>query len=109
VLRTLDELIRRNRRHLAIVAFTLMLAGAVVAAHSEPGDDHMGGAATACMAVLETAALVILSGLGLAGVCRRPGSLMLAAPRLPATVPVGAARCPQQARAGPQSLNVLRR
>jgi hypothetical protein len=53
--------LRRHRRHVALMAAILALAGAVVLAHSPAGADHMGEALALCLAVAETAALGALA------------------------------------------------
>jgi len=85
----------------------LLLAGAVAAAHSEIADDHMGDAAAVCLAVLETGALGLLSALALSTKASRPRPSWVAAgaPDFAVRRP----RRPQQARAGPETLQVFRR
>ena len=51
----------RARRRIAVGALIVLLAGAVVLAHSAAAGDHMGDAMAACLAVMDAAALGILA------------------------------------------------
>lgn len=95
--------LRGRRRHLAIVAASLVLGGAVVTAHSGVGAMHMPDMAVWCLAVLP-----LVAALGRAVVVRpaplpRPFTTVLL-PRLALRIPPPVPR----ARAGPTRLTVLR-
>jgi len=55
----LNQLRRRHRHRLAAVLLALALCWLLIAAHSALADRHMGDDMAACLAVAETAALVL--------------------------------------------------
>lgn len=105
----LNSLMRRQRRHLAVVVAMIGLAGAVVVAHSAMGHDHVGdvgGTVVMCLAVAETAVVVVGIALAL-GVFMRRALWLLAPQRAPRSrFPRASVGVP--ARAGPPLLQVFR-
>ena len=71
----LNTTMRRQRRHLTMLAVMVALAGAVVVAHSAMSHGHMGnvgGAVVTCLAVAETAVVGVGAALALSALMRRP-------------------------------------
>ena len=102
-----NRTLRRHRRHLAVAAVMLGLAGAVVIAHSALGADHMDDGVAMCLAVVETAVVAVGTAvLAAFALGHRPLSLVpaTAVPTQSYTPPPRAA----SARAGPPSLQVFR-
>jgi hypothetical protein len=100
--------LRRHRRHVALMAAILALAGGVVVAHSPAGAEHMGEAVAVCLAVAETAALGALAlttpkawvGARLWGLVTVGGTPRLVVPARPPLLP--------WPRGSPFALQVLR-
>lgn len=102
-----NRLRHRHRRHLALIAASVALCGAVAVAHTVMVDHGMGPAMTACIAVMQTAAVGAAAMLASAMV---GGTLGLPAMRLAAPAPIsllGPAPAPRS-RAGPPRLQVFR-
>lgn len=59
-------LLRRRRRRAAILCAVVLLGATVAAAHTSVADDHMGEAATMCLAIMAAggAAVAVLPALG---------------------------------------------
>lgn len=104
---SINTLVRRQRRRLALVTAVVALAGVVVLAHSAMGADHMDDGAVMCVAVLQIAAFAAVAAVALG----RGPLLRVSWPRLRFAVPALAlvVTPPQpRARAGPSSLQVFR-
>jgi hypothetical protein len=101
---------RRQRRHLTMLAVMVALAGAVVVAHSAMSHGHTGNAGEAvvtCLAVAETA--VVAAGVALAlGAWMRRRPLWLGAQHPEPVSDFIAAPASVPARAGPPLLQVFR-
>ena len=111
---SLRELLARHRKRLLVVAVLGTLALAVAVGHSglghdQPEADGMGGLVSMCLAVAETAGVVLLGGLAAFVAARgreRPIAALVPAAsawidRPPLPVP--------RTRAGPALLSVFRR
>ena len=97
----------RRRQRIALAAVLAALCVALSVEHSGLGVDRMGDLASMCLAVLDGAAVLLLSAVGLAAVRRpRPPVTILAAAPLALTPPPIA---PPPARDGPILLQVFRR
>jgi hypothetical protein len=106
VFSALNRTLRRQRRHMAMLVVMLGLAGAVVVAHSAVGHGDMGESVLMCLAVAETAVVVVGAALVFNARIRRP-LWLLPAPLEPALwmdpAPPGV-----RTRAGPPLLQVFR-
>jgi hypothetical protein len=94
------------RRRLMVGAAIVLLAGAVVSAHSALNDHHIGDVAAACLAVMQVAAVgvgaAVASGMG---ILRRLWPLVVPPahePKVTSFLPV------PRSRAGPELLQVFR-
>jgi hypothetical protein len=100
----LNTLVRKQRRRAAVLACVVALGDAVVVAHGSLGLDHIGSAATTCVAVLQVGAVLALAGFLLTRRSpRSQGSAVVAPLLMLAPRP----RPQPRARASP-SLQVLR-
>lgn len=102
----LNIALRRQRRRLVVLAAMLTLAGAVVAAHSVTGGDHMGDGTVMCLAVAGTAAVAIGAAVVLSALAWRPRWPVPAS--LYRQLRFVAAPVSIRARAGPPALQVFR-
>ena len=105
----LNHTLRRQRRHLAMLAVMFGLAGAVVVAHSSLTDEHMGGmgeAVVMCLAVAETAVVAVGAALALGAWLQRP--LWLRVAPLEPVLSFVLSPVAIRSRAGPPFLQVFR-
>ena len=107
VLVVVNRFLVAERRRLAVTLGVLALATGVLSAHGLLGGDHMGPAAAACVAVMESAALAA----GVAIAARLQGATQLARPVESVVIRAIRPRRPPEprARAGPSVLQVFRR
>lgn len=106
---TLNQLRRRHRHRLAAVLLTFALCWLLLAAHSAIAERHMGDDMAACLAVAETAALMLAVAIATsstAGIVlpRPPGRQLDDMPR----VRFACAAPDPRSRAGPEFLQVFR-
>lgn len=98
----------RAAPRLAVGAAIVVLAGAVVLAHSAAADDHMGEAIAACVAVMDAAALGVLAVLA-GRVLERVGRGRILGPSARLDRPAARhASVPPWPRGSPFALQVLR-
>ena len=105
----LNQVRRRHRHRLAAVLLAFALCWLLIAAHSALAERHMGDDVTACLAVAETAALVLAVALATCS----PTSTLRACPRSRQLELLGDARLAcaapvPRSRAGPELLQVFR-
>lgn len=103
----LNTLLRRHRRRVTIAAAVVVVAGAVALAHGVMAGDHMGGGMVMCLAVVETAAFVVLRATGAAGSAVRRSALALPLPASPDLEPPRPP-VPRLVRAGAAEVQVFR-
>jgi hypothetical protein len=100
-------LLRQRRRRAAILCAVVLLGATVAAAHTSVADDHVGQAATMCLAVMAAGGAAVAALPVLGRLLPRPhalvGTTRLARSDLPA--PAGVHR----ARGDPSVLQIFRR